>query len=236
MRNAWLLCQKELRSYFNSPVAYIVLTLFLLITGFFFTSTLFIIGQATMRQTFQLTPIVMLFFVPAITMRLLAEEKRSGSIELLFTLPTRDWEIVVGKFSAAWIFITIAIGLTLAFTFSVARIGELDTGETIGGYLGMILMGGAFAAIGTWTSSLTRNQIVSFVVSLTVIAVLYLVENLLVLMPLSWAPIFQFLSVTHHFNNLARGVIDSRDVLYFVSLIVLMLSLAHSSLESRRWK
>lgn len=236
MRNAWLLCLKELRSYFNSPVAYIVLTLFLLITGFFFTTTLFLIGQATMRQTFQLTPIVMLFFVPAITMRLIAEEKRSGSIELLFTLPTRDWEIVVGKFAAAWIFISVAIGLTLAYTISVAGIGSLDAGETFGGYLGLILMGGAFAAIGTWTSSLTQNQIVSFVVSLTVIAMLYLVEDLLGLLPLSWAPVLQFLSVTHHFNNLARGVIDSRDLLYFVSLIFLMLSLAHTSLDSRRWK
>ena len=127
MRNTWLFCQKELRAYFNSPVAYIVLTIFLLITGFFFTSSLFFIGQASMRPLFNLIPVVFLFFVPAITMRLLAEEKRSGSIELLVTLPTRDWEIVLGKFFAAWLLIAVAVLLTLVYTLSVSAIGNLES-------------------------------------------------------------------------------------------------------------
>jgi len=236
VRNTWLFCQKELRAYFNSPVAYIVLTVFLLITGFFFTSSLFLIGQASMRPLFSLLPLVLLFFVPAITMRLLAEEKRSGSIELLVTLPTRDWEIVLGKFLAAWALILIAVLLTLVYTLSVAAIGDLDGGETAAGYLGVFLLGGAFAAIGVWSSSLTRNQIVAFIIALALVAALYLVGDLLPVLPLAVAPVLQFLSVSFHFGNIARGVIDTRDLIYYFSLIFMMLFLAHRALESRKWK
>jgi ABC-2 type transport system permease protein len=236
MRNSWLFCQKELRAYFNSPVAYIVLTVFLLITGFFFTSSLFLVGQASMRGLFTLLPIVFMFFVPAITMRLLAEEKRSGSIELLVTLPTRDWEIVLGKFLAAWALIAAALLLTLVYTFTVSGIGNLDGGETIAGYIGAFLMGGAFAAIGVWASSLTRSQIVAFVIALAVVAALYLVADLLPVFPLVLAPALQFLSVSYHFDNIARGVIDTRDLIYYASLIALMLFLANRALESRKWK
>lgn len=236
MRNTWLFFQKELRAYFNSPVAYIVLTVFLLITGFFFTSSLFLIGQASMRSLFSLVPIVFLFFVPAITMRLLAEEKKSGSIELLVTLPTRDWEIVLGKFLAAWMLVAVAVGLTLIYTLSVALLGDLDGGETAAGYLGLLLLGGAFAAIGTWSSSLTKNQIVAFIIGLAIIAALYLVDDLLPVLPMGWAPVLQFVSVSYHFENIARGVIDTRDLVYYASLIFLMLYLAHNALESRKWK
>lgn len=236
MRNTWLFCQKELRAYFNSPVAYIVLSVFLLITGFFFTSSLFLVGQASMRGLFTLLPIVFLFFVPAITMRLLAEEKRSGSIELLVTLPTRDWEIVLGKFMAAWALIAAALLLTLVYTFTVSGIGDLDGGETVAGYIGAFLMGGAFAAIGVWASSLTRSQIVAFVIAMAVVAALYLVADLLPVFPLALAPVLQFLSVSYHFDNIARGVLDTRDLIYYVSLISLMLFLANRALESRKWK
>lgn len=236
MRNTWLFCQKELRSYFNSPVAYIVLTIFIFITGFFFTSSLFLMGQASMRPLFSLVPVVFLFFVPAITMRLLAEEKRSGSIELLVTLPTRDWEIVIGKFLAAWLLILAALALTLIFTFTVSTLGDLDGGETAAGYLGLVLLGAAFAAIGTWSSSLTRNQIVAFIISLVLIAALSMIDDLLPILPLSMAPVLQFLSVSYHFENISRGVIDTRDLLFYFSLTFLMLYLAHNTLESRKWK
>jgi ABC-2 type transport system permease protein len=236
VRNTWLFCQKELRAYFNSPVAYIVLTIFLLITGFFFTSSLFLINQASMRPLFNLLPVVFLFFVPAITMRLLAEEKRSGSIELLVTLPTRDWEIILGKFFAAWLLVAAAVILTLFYTFSVSAIGSLDAGETFAGYVGALLLGGSFAAVGIWGSSLTRNQIVAFLISLAVVAALYLVGDLLPVLPVRLAPVLQFLSISYHFDNISRGVVDTRDLLYYGSLIYLMLYLAHRALESRKWK
>jgi ABC-2 type transport system permease protein len=236
MRNTWLFCQKELRSYFNSPVAYIVLSIFIFITGFFFTSSLFLMGQASMRPLFSLVPVVLLFFVPAITMRLLAEEKRSGSIELLVTLPTRDWEIVLGKFLAAWILILTALALTLIFTFTVSTLGDLDGGETTAGYLGLALLGASFAAIGTWSSSLTRNQIVAFIIALALIAALSLIDDLLPVLPLGLAPVLQFLSVSYHFENISRGVIDTRDLIFYASLTFFMLYLAHNTLESRKWK
>lgn len=236
MRNTWLFCQKELRSYFNSPVAYIVLSIFIFITGFFFTSSLFLMGQASMRPLFTLVPVVLLFFVPAITMRLLAEEKRSGSIELLVTLPTRDWEIVLGKFLAAWVLILVGLLLTLFFTITVSTLGNLDGGETWAGYLGLALLGASFAAIGTWSSSLTRNQIVAFIIALTLIAALSLIDDLLPVLPLSLAPVLQFLSVSYHFENISRGVLDTRDLIFYLSLTSFMLYLAHNALESRKWK
>lgn len=236
MHNTWLFCQKELRSYFNSPVAYIVLSIFIFITGFFFTSSLFLMGQASMRPLFSLVPVVLLFFVPAITMRLLAEEKRSGSIELLVTLPTRDWEIVIGKFLAAWMLILAALALTLIFAFTVSALGDLDVGVTAAGYLGLVLLGGTFAAIGTWSSSLTRNQIVAFIIALVVIAALTMVDDLLPVLPMSLAPVLQFLSVSYHFENIARGVLDTRDLLFYFSWMFFMLYLAHRTLESRKWK
>jgi len=236
MRNSWLFCQKELRSYFNSPVAYIVLSIFIFITGFFFTSSLFLMNQASMRSLFSLVPVVFLFFVPAITMRLLAEEKRSGSIELLVTLPTRDWEIVLGKFLAAWLLILTALALTCIFTLTVSTLGNLDGGETVAGYVGLALLGAAFAAIGTWSSSLTRNQIVAFIIALAFIAALTLIDDLLPVLPLGLAPVLQFLSVSYHFENISRGVLDTRDLIYYVSLTFLMLYLAHNTLESRKWK
>jgi ABC-2 type transport system permease protein len=236
MRNSWLFCQKELRSYFNSPVAYIVLSIFIFITGFFFTSSLFLMNQASMRSLFSLVPVVFLFFVPAITMRLLAEEKRSGSIELLVTLPTRDWEIVLGKFLAAWLLILTALALTGIFTLTVSTLGHLDGGETVAGYVGLALLGAAFAAIGTWSSSLTRNQIVAFIIALAFIAALTLIDDLLPVLPLGLAPVLQFLSVSYHFENISRGVLDTRDLIYYVSLTFLMLYLAYNTLESRKWK
>jgi ABC-2 type transport system permease protein len=236
MHNTWLFCQKELRSYFNSPVAYIVLSIFIFITGFFFTSSLFLMGQASMRPLFSLVPVVLLFFVPAITMRLLAEEKRSGSIELLVTLPTRDWEIVIGKFLAAWLLILAALALTLVFALTVSTLGDLDLGVTAAGYLGLVLLGGTFAAIGTWSSSLTRNQIVAFIIALVVIAALTMIDDLLPVLPMSLAPVLQFLSVSYHFENIARGVLDTRDLLFYLSWMFFMLYLAHRTLESRKWK
>jgi len=169
-------------------------------------------------------------------MRLLAEEKRSGSIEVLVTLPTRDWEIILGKFLAAWALVIVAVLLTLFYVLSLSMIGDLDGGETFAGYLGLVLLGGAFAAIGTWSSSLTRNQIVAFIISMAIIAALYMVDDLLPILPMSLAPVLQFLSTSYHYENISRGVIDTRDLIYYASLIFLMLYLAHHALASRKWK
>jgi len=228
--------KREIRTYFNSPVAYIVVTAYLLLAGWLFFSGLMVEKQAEMRAYFQLTPILFCFFIPAITMRLLAEEKSSGSLELLITLPVRDWEVVVGKYLAALTLIGAMVGTTLVYAFSIDSVGDLDKGATYGGYFGLLLMGGAFAAIGVMSSALTKNQIVAFILAFAISFALYLCGRVVPMAPVALQPLMSFLSIDDHFNSIARGVIDSRDVLYYVSVIAACLMIATVSLESRKWK
>lgn len=236
MSPALVISKREIRTYFNSPVAYIVVTVFTIITGYLFFTQLFIEKQAEMRGLFGVMPLLFMFLVPAITMRLLAEEKGSGTLELLITMPVRDWEVVVGKFLAALALIGTALLLTLVFALTVKSIGPLDKGPTIGGYIGLLLMGGAYAAIGLMASSYTRNQIVAFIVSFAICFTLYLLGRVSAFVPEVLQPLFSFLSIDSHFENISRGVIDSRDVIYYFSVMAVCLLLATVSLESRKWK
>jgi len=177
-----------------------------------------------------------MFMVPAITMRLLADEKSTGTLELLSTMPVRDWEVVVGKFLAALALLGTAVGLTLVFAVSVRSLGPLDRGPAIGGYLGLLLMGGAFVAIGVMCSAFTRNSIVAFIASFGICFALYLFGKLTQFVPEALQPLIAFLSIDGHFENIGRGVVDSRDVIYYLSIIGTSLLLATTSLESRRWR
>jgi ABC-2 type transport system permease protein len=236
MSPALVISRREIRTYFNSPVAYIVVTVFTAITGYLFFTQLFLEKQAELRQLFGLTPFLFMFVVPAVTMRLLADEKASGTLELLSTMPVRDWEVVVGKFLAALALVATAIGLTLVFAFSVRLLGPLDRGPAIGGYLGLLLMGGAFVSIGVMCSAFTRNSIVAFIGAFGVSFALYLFGKLTQFMPEALQPLISFLSIDGHFENIGRGVVDSRDVIYYLSIIGTCLLLATTSLESRRWR
>ncbi|MEA2699101.1 MAG: gliding motility-associated transport system permease protein [Myxococcales bacterium] len=236
MSPALVISKREIRTYFNSPIAYIVVTVFTIITGYLFFTQLFIEKQADMRGLFGVMPLLFMFLVPAITMRLLAEEKGSGTLELLITMPVRDWEIVVGKFLAALALICTALALTLVFALTVKSMGPLDKGPTIGGYIGLVLMGGAYASIGLMASSYTRNQIVAFIVSFAICFALYLLGRISQFVPESLQGLFSFLSIDTHFENISRGVIDSRDVIYYVSVMAVCLLLATLSLESRKWR
>jgi ABC-2 type transport system permease protein len=236
MSATWAISKREIRTYFNSPVAYIVATAYLLIAGFLFWSGLLIEKQAELRQYFGLVPIFFCFLAPAITMRLLSEEKSSGTLELLITMPVRDWEVVVGKFLAAFAMIATVIALTLVYAFSVAAVGPIDKGPTYAGYLGLLLMGGAFVGIGIMASSLTRNQIVSFIVAFAISFCLYLAGNVAPLAPPALQPVLSFLAIGGHFESIGRGVIDTRDVIYYLSVMVISIVVATVSLESRKWK
>lgn len=237
LANTWTFTIKELRSFFNSAVAYVILTLFLFITGWFFASNLFLANQADLRDIFgAIVPMILLFFVPAITMRMIAEEKKSGTIELLVTLPVRDVEIVLGKYLAALILLGSALALTFAYPLTISLLGSPDHGALVGGYLGLFLMGAAYLAIGLFTSGLTPNQIVAFITGFVIIFVLFMLDKVIVVFPATIASILEYISVGYHLENLARGVIDSRDVLYYLSLIGLFLFLAVRSLESRKWR
>jgi len=235
VQNILPIFRRELRSYFNSPVAYVVIVVFLVIVGWFFTNNLFLMNVASMRIVFELVPLVFLFFVPAVTMRLLAEEKKSGTLELLTTKPVRDAEIVLGKFLAAWVLLAAALAPTLLYLITLMALGSIDLGPVVAGYLGLLLMGGVYIAIGIFASSLTENQIVAFIISFLIVLALFLMDKVLMYVPEGLASTLEFLGIDYHFSNIARGVIDSRDIIYFASLLGFSLLLATVSLERRKW-
>jgi ABC-2 type transport system permease protein len=226
---------KEVRSFFNSPVAYIVIVVYLAILGWFFVSNLFINNLSTLRTVFEMTPFLLLFFAPAMTMRLISEEKKAGTLELLFTKPIKEYEIVTGKFLAAWALYFFTLLPTLCYYVTITFIGTLDTGVVIGGYIGLMLVGAVFLAISVFGSALTENQVVAFIVSLFIVFALFMLDKILFYLPISVATILEYISVDYHFSNIARGVIDTRDVIYYVSAVGFALFMATSVLQKRRW-
>jgi ABC-2 type transport system permease protein len=189
-----------------------------------------------MRDFFGLVPFLLVFFGPAITMRLIAEERRSGTIELLITMPVRDVDVILGKFFAAVGLFFVALLLTLPYAITISRFGDLDWGPVMGGYFGLVLLGGAYLSLGLLTSSWTENQIVAFVLALFLSMFLLMMDRFIQFLPAVVAPYVEYLSFGAHIRNAARGVIDSRDIVFFVSFTVLALFLAFRSLESRRWR
>ena len=227
--------KREIRSYFNSPIAYVVIIVFLSILGWFFTSNLFLMNVASMRIVFELVPLIFLFFVPAVTMRLLAEEKKSGTLELLTTKPVRDAEIVLGKFLAAWTLLAAALAPTLIYLITIMSLGKVDLGPVISGYFGLFLMGGVYIAVGLLASSLTENQIIAFIISFLMVFVLFILDKILMYVPDALASTLEFLAIDYHLSNIVRGVIDSRNLIYFGSLLGFSLFLATVSLQRRKW-
>jgi len=237
MRNVLAVARRELRAYFDSPVAYIVLVSFLLVAGWMYFSTLFLADRADMRSFFTPSPfspaMLIVILAPAMTMRLIAEERKSGTIELLLTMPIRDSEIVVGKFLAALALMAVGLALTIAYPITVASLGDLDWGPVIGGYVGLVLFSAALLSIGLLCSALTENQIVAFIVAFLISAVLYYVYWLQFFVPSFLAPVVEFVSLSFHLDNLARGVIDSRDVIFYLSLTASALLLATQAVARR---
>jgi ABC-2 type transport system permease protein len=227
--------RRELSAFFNSPIAYIFLTVFLLLAGWFFFSSFFLVGQADLRGLLEIIPLMFIFFVPALTMRLISEEKQAGTLELLVTYPVQDHEIIIGKFLAAFSLLVLVILGTLPFSFTVASLGNVDAGSLLAGYLGMFLMGAAYTAIGVLASSLTNNQIVGFILGIMIILVLFLLDKVLFFVPSFLIGSFEFLSIDAHYHSLIRGVVDSRDLVYYGSLTGLSLFLGSISLGSRKW-
>lgn len=221
------IAKRELVAYFTSPVAYVFLVIFLLLTGFFtFTSgNFFERGEASLAAFFGWHPWLFLVVVPAIGMRLWAEERRSGTLELLFTMPIPTWQAIVGKFLASWLFIAVALALTFPAVLTVNVLGSPDNGAILAGYLGSFLMAGAYLAVTSMTSAMTRNQVVAFILSIVVCLFLVLagfspVTDLMA----RWASTalvdtVAAFSIVTHFDGFQRGVIDSRDFLYFASVI-----------------
>ena len=238
MQNINAIFKKEFRSYFNSPIAYIFITFFLGISSWLFFQTFFLVNQAEMRDFFGLMPWIFLFFIPAVTMKLWAEEKKIGTAEILMTLPVRDYEVVVGKFLASFGLLAITALFSLGLPFSVIYLGDPDGGTIVCGYIGLLLMGGAYLAIGLFASTLTENQIIAFILGITICFVLLIIGTDYVLFSTpDWLyPIFSYLGLSAHYSSILRGVIDSRDIIYYFSIIGFFLYLSTLSVESRKWR
>jgi ABC-2 type transport system permease protein len=221
MRQAVNIFRREMRSFFVSPIAYIVIAIFLLVTGWFFFSTFFLYNQASLRSFFGLLPLTFAFVIPALTMRLFAEELNIGSYETLLTLPVSFTDIIVGKFLASVGFVAALLLPTLAYPITVAAMGQVDWGPVIGGYCGALLLGAAFSALGLFASSLTRNQIVAFIVGVAICFALALIDKMLFFFPRTVISMLAYLGADFHFQNIAKGIIDTRDILYFASVCFL---------------
>ncbi|MBC8384927.1 MAG: ABC transporter permease subunit [Candidatus Cloacimonetes bacterium] len=231
-----LIAKKELKSFFITPTAYILLVIFLLIGGWFFASPLFLNNQAEMRSLFGIIPWIFIIFVPAITMGLISREKNSGTIELLTTFPIKDSEVVMGKFWASVGLIAIGLLFTMIHLITIIILGKnIDYGAIFCGYLGLLFLGAVYSAIGVFASCLTNNQIVAFIISFFIIFVLYILEYSLFFIPSFIVGFFQYLSIGYHLSNISRGVIDTRNIVYFFSLIVLFLKFSTLTLKSRKW-
>lgn len=240
MQKIWIIAKKELASYFDSLIAYIMIILFLGLSGFFtwlFGSTIFLINQASLQVFFGISYWTLFFFIPAITMRTLAEENRSGTIELLSTKAVSDWDIVLGKFLATLLLVAIALACTFPYYFTVALLGNVDHGATIGGYAGLLLMSAMYISIGIFSSSITSNQIVAFLIALLIGIFFHILFDIMASsFTGSVGSVFDFLSARTHYESLSRGVVDSRDLIYYFSIIFLGLVLSETMLSKRNWQ
>jgi ABC-2 type transport system permease protein len=233
---ALAIAERELKTYFVSPVAYVVTALFLLIAGYLFSVILLNTNDATIRYLMSNISVVWLFITPAITMRLLAEEVRTGTIELLLTSPLRDIEVIIGKYLGALGFVLVMLLFTLYYPALLFMFGNPDVGPMLSGYLGLVLQGAAFVAVGLFASSLTQNQIVSAILTFAILLLMWLSESVANFIGRPASEVMRYLSVTSHFQDFPRGVIDTTHIVYFLSIIVASLFLSFLSLQSRRWR
>lgn len=235
--NINIIFKKELKSYFNSPMAYIFLVVFAIVTGYFFTNTFFLFNQSNMRALFNIVPLVYLFFIPAITMSLIAREKNIGTMEVISTLPIKDVEFVVGKFLSALSLIALGLAFTLIHFFTLVNVGtNIDYGAVFTGYLGLLMLGSVYASVGTFASSVTDNQVIAFIISVFIVLIFFLMDKMLYFMPVSISGLIQYISVDYHLSNISRGVIDSRNIIYFASLVGFFLFTTVRVLEIRKWR
>lgn len=238
MSKIWILAKRELRTFFDSLLAYILLALFLGLTGFFtwiMIADVFSNGQASLYSFFQVAYWSLFFFIPAITMKMFAEERKTGTIELLLTKSVSDWQVVVGKFLAVFFLILIALALSLPYYVSITYLGEtIDHGEILCGYLGLILMSAAYVSIGIWTSSITSNQMVAFLLAVAIGIPFHFIFHMLGGETSGWiSELFHYLSDFNHFGSMQRGVIDTNDVVYFLSIAIGGLLLTEAELSKR---
>lgn len=241
MTHIWIICKREMNTFFDSLMAYIMIIVFLGLSGIFTWlmggGDVFFVGQASLSSFFNVAFWTLFFFIPAITMRMMAEEERAGTMELLATKPISHFQIVAGKWLAAWLLVVISLVLTLPYYITIANLGPIDHGATISGYIALILISGVYTSIGIFASSLTSNQIVAFIVSLFIAFFFHMLfSQMATLLPASLANVAQYLSLNQHYQTMSRGVIGFSNLIYLVSLILIGFLCASMSIKRRVWQ
>ncbi|HMA36766.1 MAG TPA: ABC transporter permease [Chloroflexia bacterium] len=234
MRNTWTIAVKELRSFFVSPVGYVALAFWLFGVGLFFALGVLQNKQASMQDWFGTVEVLLLFIGPALTMRLLAEEQRTGTMEVLMTSPVREWEVVLGKFLGTVIFWIVMVAVTLFYPLILKGLGNPDMGPIFSGYLGLLLMGASFLAIGVFTSSLSSNQVIAYIIAFVVLLGLWIIGYLTPVFPSTASGLLSALSVTSHFDDFGKGVVDLANILFYLSIVAAALFATVQILETRR--
>ncbi|MDX1618868.1 MAG: ABC transporter permease subunit [Balneolaceae bacterium] len=241
MQHIWTICKREINAFFDSLMAYIMLVVFLGISGLFTWlfggNDIFFVGQASLGSFFGVAFWTLFFFIPAVTMRMVAEEERAGTLELLATKPLSHFQIVAGKWLAAWLLIAVSLALTLPYYLTVASLGPIDHGATVSGYLALLFVSAVYTSIGIFASSLTSNQIVAFIGSLFIAIFFHLLfGQMTTILPEFMADVVEFMSLNQHYQTMARGVIGISNIVYLVSLTLLGFLFASVSLKRRAWK
>lgn len=237
MHAIWIIAKRELDSFFDSLIAYIMLVLFLGFSGFFtwlLGADVFLVGQASLESFFNVAYWTLFFFIPAITMRLLAEERKTGTLELLLTKAVTDRQVILGKFLSAFLLVLIALTFTAPYVITLSNLGNIDSGQVLCGYLGMLLMSAMYISIGLYTSSITSNQVVAFLAALFIGLFFHIIFGMIAQQFTGWpGQVFEALSLTNHIESMSRGVLDTRDLMYFLSITIIGILLAELSLVKR---
>lgn len=237
LANTLTIAAREFRAYFNGPMGYIVVTMFTLFVGllFFFLFGTLVLRRATLQPLFTAMSALLPLLCAALSMRSFSEENQRGTIELLITLPIRDSDVVVGKFLGALGVLLVTLLATITYPIAMSRMGDLDSGPVIGGYLGILLGGGAYIAIGMVASSYVKDQLTSFIVTVIIGYMLFFVDKTLIFLPQGVASVLEYFCTDFHFKSISRGLLDTRNIVYFGSVITACLFAATRSLDSRRW-
>lgn len=228
---------KEFRTFWLSPIAYIVLIVFLVVMTWLFFATFFMQGYGSLGGLFGILPVAFVFVIPALTMRQWAEEKKSGTVELLMTKPVSEWEVVLGKYLATASLLVVLLLLTMPLAITVHKLTEngLDTGVIVSSYIGALLLGLGFIAVGSWVSAMTENQIVAFILGVLAVFILTIIGSISVLYTSDWTLFLEYIGSSGHYQSMTRGVVDSRDLIYFASMIFFFLYLTTRTVENRKW-
>ncbi|MBI4062984.1 MAG: ABC transporter permease subunit [Elusimicrobia bacterium] len=229
----WVVAKKDFWEMMNSPMAYVLYAIFLLVTGYFFSQPLFMINQANVAPFMELVPLILVFLVPAVTMRSLAEEFKAGTFEILATLPLKTYEVVVGKYLASVAVVTGALGLTVVYPVTLEILGDPDWGAVAGSYIGNVFLVAALCAIGVFASGLTRNQVVAYLIAWVTGFGFFLAGKVIMFFPYPLSDVINFMGFDCHLQNISRGVLDSRDLVYFLSLASFFLVLPLMRIEKK---